>query len=363
MRRRPNMRCRPKPGASTSPAAAVTRKSAPSSRGGEVASVDDLVTFNLDIEKFAQDAIAESEGPELVRAFWQALGKVSILDPTCGSGAFLFAALNILEPLYLTCLEAMRGFLDDLERAPRRRRPEYLSDFRKALANVDAHASERYFILKSIVVDNLYGVDIMEEAVEICKLRLFLKLAAQLDRPEDIEPLPDIDFNIRAGNTLVGFASLDEVREAFRTAGNGQRRMLYPEDEEKLKDIEEKAKIADDAFRMFREMQTEQGMDAGALAGAKAKLRERLAGLRAELDRYLAGEYGVKTDNKMEYAQWLAGHQPFSLVRRVLRHRARRRFRRGDRQPAVCGNTEDSRSLLSAKLQSYQNGKPLRSLS
>ncbi len=278
---------------------------------GEVASVDDLVTFNLDIEKFAQDAIAESEGPELVRAFWQALGKVSILDPTCGSGAFLFAALNILEPLYLTCLEAMRGFLDDLERAPRRRRPEYLSDFRKALANVDAHASERYFILKSIVVDNLYGVDIMEEAVEICKLRLFLKLTAQLERSEDIEPLPDIDFNIRAGNTLVGFASLDEVREAFRTAGNGQRRMLYPEEDEKLKDIEEEAKIAEDAFREFRRMQTEQSMDAGAFTGAKAKLRKRLAGLRAELDRYLAGEYGVKTGNKKEYAQWLAGHQPF----------------------------------------------------
>ena len=279
--------------------------------GGEVASVDDLVTFNLDIEKFAQDAIAESEGPELVRAFWQALGKVSILDPTCGSGAFLFAALNILEPLYLACLEAMRGFLDDLERAPRRRRPEYLSDFRKALTNVDAHASERYFILKSIVVDNLYGVDIMEEAVEICKLRLFLKLTAQLERSEDIEPLPDIDFNIRAGNTLVGFASLDEVREAFRTAGNGQRRMLYPEEDEKLKDIEEEAKIAEDAFREFRRMQTEQGMDAGAFTGAKAELRKRLAGLRAELDRYLAGEYGVKTGNKKEYAQWLAGHQPF----------------------------------------------------
>ena len=40
---------------------------------------------------------------------------VSILDPTCGSGAFLFAALNVLEPLYTACLEGMRGFLDDLE--------------------------------------------------------------------------------------------------------------------------------------------------------------------------------------------------------------------------------------------------------
>ena len=52
----------------------------------------------------------------------------------------------------------------------------------------------------------------MEEAVEICKLRLFLKLAAQADTVDKLEPLPDIDFNIRAGNTLVGFTSLDAVR-------------------------------------------------------------------------------------------------------------------------------------------------------
>ena len=45
----------------------------------------------------------------------------------------------------------------------------------------------------------------MDEAVEICKLRLFLKLAAQADTVDKLEPLPDIDFNIRAGNTLVGY--------------------------------------------------------------------------------------------------------------------------------------------------------------
>ena len=63
---------------------------------GKVRSINDLITYNLDIEKFAQDVIAQSEGPELVRAFWKAITKVSVLDPTCGSGAFLFAALNIL---------------------------------------------------------------------------------------------------------------------------------------------------------------------------------------------------------------------------------------------------------------------------
>ncbi len=53
----------------------------------------------------------------------------------------------------------------------------------------------------------------MEEAVEICKLRLFLKLAAQVEPNVAIanlgvEPLPDIDFNIRAGNTLVGYGDV-----------------------------------------------------------------------------------------------------------------------------------------------------------
>ena len=67
---------------------------------GGVQEINDLITLNLDIEKFARDVIAQSEGPELLRAFWHAMRDVSVLDPTCGSGAFLFAALNILEPLY-----------------------------------------------------------------------------------------------------------------------------------------------------------------------------------------------------------------------------------------------------------------------
>ena len=106
------------------------------------------------------------------------------------------------------------GYLDDLKRSKRKHRPEKMSDFRQILKQVESHPSERYFILKSIIINNLYGVDIMEEAVEICKLRLFLKLVAQLESHEQIEPLPDIDFNIRAGNTLVGFTSLDDVKRA-----------------------------------------------------------------------------------------------------------------------------------------------------
>jgi hypothetical protein len=278
---------------------------------GEVASINDLITYNLDIEKFAQDVIAGSEGPELIRAFWKAIIEVSILDPTCGSGAFLFAALNILEPIYVACLESMRGLLDDLERSERRHHPETMSDFRKVLEGVAKHASERYFILKSIIVDNLYGVDIMDEAVEICKLRFFLKLVAQLENYDQIEPLPDIDFNIRPGNTLVGFTSLDGIQEAFTTTASGQHRMLYPDEESTLRRIEEDAKIVDRKYRMFIQIQTQEELSATDFLRAKFTLRENLDNLCSELDRYLAYEYGVKIADKKTYKQWLNSHQPF----------------------------------------------------
>ena len=277
---------------------------------GEVQEVNDLITLNLDIERFAKDVIAQSEGPELLRAFWHAMRDVSVLDPTCGSGAFLFAALNILEPLYTACLEGMRGFLDDAEMSERKRSPKHLEDFRKVLDEADWHPSERYFILKSIVLNNLYGVDIMEEAVEICKLRLFLKLVAQLETYNQIEPLPDIDFNVRAGNTLVGFTSLDAVRQAMTITPDGKQfRALDEEQRKTLERIEEDAEIASRAFNLFREQQTALGGE--VTAGDKAALRSRLDSLREELDHYLATEYGIALDAAPAYERWQSSHQAF----------------------------------------------------
>ena len=276
---------------------------------GEVREINDLITLNLDVEQFAGDVIAQSEGPELLRAFWHAMRDVSILDPTCGSGAFLFAALNVLEPFYTACLEGMQGFLDDLGRTERPHHPGALRDFRNVREQVNRHPSERYFILKSIVLNNLYGVDIMAEAVEICKLRLFLKLVAQLKVYDQIEPLPDIDFNIRAGNTLVGFTSLDAVRQAMTITPDGQHRALFDEDRKALARIEEEAEIASRAFNLFREQQTALGGE--VTANDKAELRRRLKNLGGELDRFLATEYGVDPNKHAAYRAWRASHQPF----------------------------------------------------
>ena len=280
---------------------------------GEIQDINDLITLNLDVEQFAKDVIVQSEGPELLRAFWHAISAVSILDPTCGSGAFLFAALNVIEPLYVACLEGMRGFLDDQERTQRLRRSEALGDFRAVLGRMKEHPSRQYYVLKSIVINNLYGVDIMKEAVEICKLRLFLKLMAQLKSSNQIEPLPDIDFNIRPGNTLVGFASLDDVRTAILTAKGhdaGQRKVVLLDHEEKtMQRIEQEADAASLAFNKFRKLQTVP--DGRITAVGKADLRHRLDGLRDELDHYLATEYGISTSDMFAYKRWKASYQPF----------------------------------------------------
>jgi hypothetical protein len=272
-------------------------------RNGEVGSINDLITYNLDIRQFAQDTVESCEGPELLSAFWHAVKGVTVLDPTCGSGAFLFAALNVLEPLYEACLERMQFFLDEWGEAGRKNHPNYFRTFTNILKLMRKHPNQRYFIFKSIIVNNLYGVDIMEEAVEICKLRLFLKLVAQIEHPQDIEPLPDIDFNIRSGNTLVGFVSLDEVKKTQSgTLGFSEKEVAR---------IEEEAENADRAFQLFQHMQTEEGMSPDQFISAKEELRSKLKHLTDKLDVFLAQEYGVDTGKSGSFEKWVKSHQPF----------------------------------------------------
>ncbi len=271
-------------------------------RAGEIVSVNDLITFNLDIRLFAQHAIETCEGPDLLRAFYEAVTSVTVLDPTCGSGAFLFAALNILQPLYDACLVRMANFVADAD-ALGKPSPKTFDDFRATLTDADSHPSREYFVLKSVVVRNLYGVDLMPEAVEICKLRLFLKLVAQVDRADQLEPLPDIDFNIRPGNTLVGFATLADVRKAW--AGK-------LDFDGEVDAIEKTATALARRFKLFRDYQT--SLQSGLMTVGnvtKDELRVGLADLRWRLDCGLAKVYDIDPDHAAKFAAWRASHQPF----------------------------------------------------
>ncbi|MCK9314210.1 MAG: Eco57I restriction-modification methylase domain-containing protein [Methanocorpusculum sp.] len=290
---------------------------------GQISSINDLITYNLDICQFAQDVIENIDDPDLLRAFYYTMAGrlprhskdkfqsgLSILDPTCGSGAFLFAALNILQPLYEACLQQMEHFLDEKEQSAARPRADKYADFEDIIKEVNQHRNRRYFILKSIIINNLYGVDIMDEAVEICKLRLFLKLVAQVEAGEIIEPLPDIDFNIRAGNTLVGFATYDDVKTSLQNSP--QRGGLLLDDP--MPAIEEKARDIERLFKNFRQMQAsegETGFDHQEYVQTKRQLEERLTVLRNELNGYLAEEYGIDPGKKKAYQKWLKSHQPF----------------------------------------------------
>jgi Eco57I restriction-modification methylase len=168
-------------------------------------SIDDLVIYNLDICQFAQDVIERCEGHKLLQAFHESILALSVLDPTCGTGAFLLAALDILEPLYTACLERLEQIMPINGSRVSNSNYSAFEPGRDCIHKEDyQHSHRRYSILKSIVTSNLFGVDIMEEAIGICTLRLFLKLLACVERAEEIEPLPKLSSNIRAGNALLG---------------------------------------------------------------------------------------------------------------------------------------------------------------
>ena len=81
--------------------------------------------------------------------------------------------------------------------------PKALNDFKAVLAQMEKHASERYFVLSADCSPICYGVDIMKD--EICKLRGFSAGCAVGALRAD-RAAARIDFNIRPGNTLVGFS-------------------------------------------------------------------------------------------------------------------------------------------------------------
>jgi hypothetical protein len=137
------------------------------------------------------------------------LPNLKLLDPACGSGAFLVAAMKALVNIYSAVIGRIK-FLND-------------KGLKEQLKKWEAeHKSLAYFIKRIIITDNLFGVDIMEEATEIAKLRLFLALVASAQSVDQLEPLPNIDFNILPGNSLIGLMRVDTVTFDKQTAPGRQ---------------------------------------------------------------------------------------------------------------------------------------------
>jgi N-6 DNA Methylase len=116
----------------------------------------------------------EGAGEAESRVMLRRLEGITVLDPTCGSGAFLLSALAVISRL-THVLASQAG--EDVPPGLRQR----------------------------IVERALYGVDLKAEAVRLCELRLWLAIVAGSDATiEDVPPLPNLDRNILQGNSLFG---------------------------------------------------------------------------------------------------------------------------------------------------------------
>ena len=134
--------------------------------------------------------------------------KLRVLDPACGSGSFLLGAYQYLLDWYLD------AYINN--------EPDKLARKRKPPVYTDSHGdwrltpSER----KRILLDHIYGVDIDAQAVEVTKLSLLLKVL-EGENEEAItnqltllheRALPDLDQNIKCGNSLIGPDFYDNVQ-------------------------------------------------------------------------------------------------------------------------------------------------------
>jgi len=118
------------------------------------------------------------KNPVYIKNMVDSIETIKILDPACGSGHFLTAMLS----------QILR--------------------VKESLLRSIGKDVERYELKREIVSQNLFGVDIDNIAVEIARLRLWLSIIEEVEDPRHIDTLPNIDFNIIAGNTLIGW--LDE---------------------------------------------------------------------------------------------------------------------------------------------------------
>ncbi|MBI3960908.1 MAG: Eco57I restriction-modification methylase domain-containing protein, partial [Chloroflexi bacterium] len=106
----------------------------------------------------------------------EALAEITVCDPAVGSGAF---------PV---------GMMNEIVRARSALTPYFNAIGERTPYHFKRHASQHC----------LYGVDIDPGAVEIAKLRLWLSLVVDEEDVKQIKPLPNLDYKIVAGNSLLG---------------------------------------------------------------------------------------------------------------------------------------------------------------
>ncbi|HAN0738391.1 TPA: Eco57I restriction-modification methylase domain-containing protein [Campylobacter jejuni] len=171
--------------------------------------------FDLDAKNINE--LRKSLRKEDKKAQKELLNSIKICDPAVGSGHFLVSALNVMLSIYDELNLFDEEFYLEVQNDEiliTGRKGEFIEYKRPKTPKDKAHLiqQELFHTKKDIIENNLFGVDINPNSCEITKLRLWIELLKHSfyqsfddENYHDLKTLPNIDINIKCGNSLVSY--------------------------------------------------------------------------------------------------------------------------------------------------------------
>ncbi|EAH7508855.1 Eco57I restriction-modification methylase domain-containing protein [Campylobacter coli] len=171
--------------------------------------------FDLDAKDISE--LRKSLRKEDKKAQKELLNSIKICDPAVGSGHFLVSALNVMLSIYDELNLFDEEFYLEVQNDEiliTGRKGEFIEYKRPKTPKDKAHLiqQELFHTKKDIIENNLFGVDINPNSCEITKLRLWIELLKHSfyqsfddENYHDLKTLPNIDINIKCGNSLVSY--------------------------------------------------------------------------------------------------------------------------------------------------------------
>lgn len=171
--------------------------------------------FDLDAKNISE--LRKSLRKEDKKAQKELLNSIKICDPAVGSGHFLVSALNVMLSIYDELNLFDEEFYLEVQNDEiliTGRKGEFIEYKRPSTPKDKAHLiqQELFHTKKDIIENNLFGVDINPNSCEITKLRLWIELLKHSfyqsfddENYHDLKTLPNIDINIKCGNSLVSY--------------------------------------------------------------------------------------------------------------------------------------------------------------
>ncbi|ELD6867076.1 Eco57I restriction-modification methylase domain-containing protein, partial [Campylobacter coli] len=171
--------------------------------------------FDLDAKDISE--LRRSLRKEDKKAQKELLNSIKICDPAVGSGHFLVSALNVMLSIYDELNLFDEEFYLEVQNDEiliTGRKGEFIEYKRPSTPKDKAHLiqQELFHTKKDIIENNLFGVDINPNSCEITKLRLWIELLKHSfyqsfddENYHDLRTLPNIDINIKCGNSLVSY--------------------------------------------------------------------------------------------------------------------------------------------------------------